>query len=125
MIFRKAGATIYLPRAYWSCGLFGSRRDAALLFGGLVRMIAMIAFIPVLYVFVFAYTDRAEASIGLVAGLLHGLLAGMLLPLVARRCAGAKPPGLLGWNLGRATPVVLLLVHAVYGSLLGYIYVNG
>ena len=125
MILRKVGATRYLPRAYWSCALFGSSSSAALLFAGLLRMLAMIAAFPLIYAYVFAYTGRAEAVIGLIAGAIHGLAAGVALPIAARRCAGAKPPGLLGWNLGRATPAVLVLVHAVYGTLLGYIYVNG
>ena len=125
MALRRLGVTRYLPRAYWSCALFGSTRDSALLLGGLLRSIAMIAVIPFLYAFAFTYADRAEALVGLCFGLVHGLLAGLLLPLAARRCGGALPPGLLGWNLGRATPLVLLFVHAVYGTLLGYIYVNG
>jgi hypothetical protein len=125
MALRQAGFTRYLPRAYWSCALFGSTRDAALLFAGLVRSLAMIAIIPFLYALAFSYAERAEAIVGLIFGLVHGLVAGLLLPLAAARCKGALPPGVLGWSLGRATPVVLLLVHAVYGALLGYIYVNG
>lgn len=122
---RRIGATRYLPRAYWSCALFGSTSDAALLSAGLLRSVMMIAALPFLYALVFAYAERAEALVGLTAGLIHGALAGLALPLAARRCSGALPPGPMGWNLGRATPFVLLLVHAVYGTLLGYIYVNG
>lgn len=125
MMLRQLGATRYLPRAYWSCALFGSVRDSALLVSGLLRMIAMIALVPVIYAIVFAYLGRAEALSGAIVGALHGLLAGIILPFAARRCSGANPPGPLGWNLGRATPIVLLLVHAVYGTVLGYIYVNG
>ena len=125
MALRRAGVTRYLPRAYWSCALFGSTRDTALVFAGLLRSLAMIAVVPFLYALAFSYADRAEALVGLFFGLGHGLLAGLLLPLAARRCRGAVPPGILGWNLGRATPFALLLVHAVYGALLGYIYVNG
>lgn len=125
MILRQFGATRYLPRAYWSCALFGSVRDGALVVSGLLRMIAMIALFPVIYAIIFAYVGHAEALTGAIAGGIHGLLAGVILAFAARRCSGAKPPGPLGWNLGRATPFVLLLVHAVYGTLLGYIYVNG
>ena len=125
MIFRTLNATRYLPRAYWSCALFATASDSALVFAGLLRMVVMIAVIPIIYVAIFAYTGQAEAVMGLMVGAAHGLLAGLTLPLAARRCSGAKAPGLLGWNLGRATPLVLLLVHATYGTLLGYIYVNG
>ena len=125
MVLRSMGATLYLPRAYWSCGLFAGTGNASLIFAGLLRMIAMITVIPFIYAAVFVYTGRAEAIVGLMIGLAHGMLAGMMLPLAARRCTGAKAPGVLGWNLGRATPFVLLFVHAVYGSVIGYIYVNG
>jgi hypothetical protein len=125
MALRRVGATRFLPRAYWSCALFGSTRDSALVAAGLVRSLTMIAVIPFIYAFAFAYVERAEALTGLVFGLVHGLVAGLALPFAARRCAGALPPGVMGWNLGRLTPLVLLLVHAVYGTLLGYIYVNG
>lgn len=125
MIFRKLGATIYLPRAYWSCALFGGTGDFALIAAGLLRLLAFIVLFPALYAFIFEYTGRAEALIGALIGAGHAVLAGAFLPLAARRCRGAKPPGLFGWNLGRATPLVLLVVHALYGTLLGYIYVNG
>jgi hypothetical protein len=124
MLFRKAGATRYLPRAYWSCVLFGSGSDASLIFAGLFRMIVMIALFPLIYAIVFQEAGKAEALTGLMAGLVHGAFAGLVLPLAAKRC-GAKSPGIMGWNLGRATPLILLIVHGVYGAVLGYIYVNG
>ena len=125
MLLRSMGATLYLPRAYWSCALFASTGNASLIFAGMLRMVIMIAVIPFIYAAVFVYTGRAEAIVGLMIGLTHGLIAGLMLPLAARRCAGAKAPGVLGWNLGRATPFILLFVHAVYGSVIGYIYVSG
>lgn len=124
MLFRKAGTTRYLPRAYWSCTLFRSTSDASLLAAGLLRMVAMIVVFPAVYALIFSQTGRAEVVMGSIIGLAHGFLASFLLPFAARRC-GANPPGFMGWNLGRATPAILLLVHSVYGALLGYIYVNG
>jgi hypothetical protein len=124
MILRSSGATRYLPRAYWACALFAGTGNASLILAGLLRMIAMIAFFPFIYAAIFVYLGRAEAIVGMMIGLVHGLLAGLMIPIAARRC-GANPPGLLGWNLGRMTPLILLFVHAVYGSLIGYIYVNG
>jgi len=123
MVLRKLNATLYLPRAYWSCAITGGVSNAALVFAGFLRMIAMVAVIPVAYAITFAYLGRAEVLMGLMIGAIHGLLAGILLPLAARLCAGARPPGLLGWRLGRATPLVMVFVHAVYGAALGYVYV--
>jgi len=123
MLFRKLNATRYLPRAYWSCLLLGGVSDAALVLGGLIRVIAMVAVFPFIYAYIFRQIGRAEVLPGLVIGAAHGLLAGIALPLAARRCKGAKPPGLLGWRLGRPTPLVMLFVHAAYGALLGWIYV--
>lgn len=123
MVLRKLNATRYLPRAYWSCAIMGGVSDAALVFAGFIRMLAMVAIFPIVYAVAFAYLGRAEALIGLIIGAIHGTLAGILLPLAARRCAGASPPGLLGWRLGHATPLVMVFVHAVYGAALGFVYV--
>jgi hypothetical protein len=123
MLLRRVGATRYLPRAYWSCALFGSAGDASLAFAGLLRMLALIAAFPIAYAFAFNTLGRAEALVGAIAGAVHGLLAGLALQLAARRCSGAIAPGFMGWNLGRLTPIVMILVHAVYGAALGYVYV--
>lgn len=123
MVLRKLGATRYLPRAYWSCAVTGGVGDIALLFAGLLRAVAMVAVLPFVYALIFRYLGRAEVLPGTMIGLVHGAVAGLLLPLAAKRCKGAKAPGLLGWRLGRPTPFVLLVVHAVYGALIGWIYV--
>ena len=124
MALRQVGATLYLPRAYWSCALFGRTGNVALALAGLVRMVALVAVFPIAYAVAFAWVGRAEALVGLIGGLSHGLIAGLLLPLAAARCAGARAPGIMGWNLGRATPLVLLFVHAFYGAVLAYVYVT-
>ena len=123
MLMRQLGVTRYLPRAYWSCAITGGVSDAALLLAGLVRAGAMIIIFPMLYAVLFARFADADLVSGAALGLAHGFLAGFALPLAARRCGGAHPPGLLGWRLGRATPLVILFVHAAYGALLGYVYV--
>ena len=125
MLLRSLGATRYLPRAYWSCALFAGTGNASLVLAGLIRMMAMVALFPFVYAAIFVYTGRAEALVGLLIGLAHGFLAGLMLPLAARRCPTAHAPGLLGYNLGKLTPLILLFVHGVYGSLIGYIYVHG
>ena len=123
MLLRKLEVTKYLPRAYWSCGLFGATGNGALVFAGLLRMTLMITGFPVIYALIFTRLHDASALNGALIGLAHGFVAGAVLPLAARRCGGAMAPGLLGWRLGKATPVVLLAVHALYGAVLGYVYV--
>jgi hypothetical protein len=85
------------------------------------------------YAAVFAELDRATWWLGGLLGLLHGLVALAvivpLLPGVHPRMASARaglssgpalePPGLLGLNYGRETPVVTLTAHLVYGVALG------
>jgi hypothetical protein len=72
--------------------------------------------------------------LGAVFGLVHGLFAAtalvnVLLPAVHPRmatpltAAGAtpviEPPGFLMLNYGRSTPVVTLLAHIAYGTIVG------
>lgn len=85
------------------------------------------------YAVVFALLDRATWWAGALLGTLHGAVALLvivpLLPGVhphmaserAGLSAGAalEPPGLLGLNYGRETPVVTMLAHVAYGTALG------
>jgi hypothetical protein len=72
--------------------------------------------------------------LGAVFGLVHGLfvasaLVNVVLPVVhprmatARSAAGStpllEPPGFLMLNYGRSTPVVTLLAHVAYGTIVG------
>jgi hypothetical protein len=68
---------------------------------------------------------NAELPMGAIVGSIHAILVGLALPVVARRegCTQAPTPGLLGWRLGPATPLIILLVYALYGATLGYVYV--
>jgi len=81
----------------------------------------------------FALIGRATWWIGALFGLLHGLAALMvivpLLPGVHPRMASERtgpelhavlePPGPLGLNYGRQTPLFTLAAHVAYGALLG------
>jgi hypothetical protein len=33
-----------------------------------------------------------------------------------------EPPGFLSMNYGRATPIITILAHAIYGAILGAFY---
>jgi hypothetical protein len=125
VFFRLLGVTRYSPRLYWACGLFGSVRGGAMFAGRIARAIALGIAAPLVYAITFEVIGNAELPLGSALGIIHGILVGIILPLVARRdnCAKAPAPGLFGWRLGAATPLVLLFVYATYGAALGYVYV--
>ena len=86
-----------------------------------------------LYFLFFASIDRANWWLGALLGCLHGvfLLVGALhlLPYAHPRMASEydgpqrtyilEPPGFLGLNYGRATPITTILAQSVYGATLG------
>jgi hypothetical protein len=85
------------------------------------------------YAAVFAATDEATWWSGAVLGALHGAVALMVIvpllpgvhPRMASERAGPRsgaalePPGLLGLNYGRETPVVTMVAHVTFGMALG------
>lgn len=88
------------------------------------------------YALVFEALGRATWWLGAGAGLIHGLfvlVAGVaLLPAMHPRMASEnqgptptrqlQPPGFLALNYGRATPLVTLVAHIIYGGILGAFY---
>src|SRR5918994_6524020 len=86
------------------------------------------------YYLVFAAIDEASWWLGALLGVLHALFAGtalvnLLLPLVHPRMATPftaanvspllEPPGFLLLNYGYSTPVVMVVVHLLYGAIVG------
>lgn len=125
VFLRVAGATRFAPRSYWACALFGGLRGAAMLGGRIARALGMSVIAPFVYAFIFELVGNAELTLGAILGVAHGVLVGITLPVISRRasCAKAPNPGLFGWRLGAATPLLLLLVYALYGATLGWAYV--
>jgi hypothetical protein len=125
VLLRVVGITRFSPRDYWACGLFGSLRGAAMFGGRVVRALTLSIIIPFFYALIFEILGNAELPAGAMLGLVHGALVGTTLPVIAARtgCARAPAPGLFGWRLGAATPLVVLLAYALYGATLGYGYV--
>lgn len=125
VLLRVVGLTRYSPRMYWACGMFGSVRGAALFAGRAVRGVALTLCFPLIYAAVFELVGNAELTFGAILGLLHAALVGVSLPLIARRagCTKAPAPGLFGWRLGAATPLLMLFIYALYGATLGWVYV--
>jgi hypothetical protein len=86
------------------------------------------------YYAVFAAIDSSGWLLGSLFGLIHGLFAGsalvnILLPVVHPRMgsdlsdAGStpllEPPGFMMLNYGAGTPIVTMIVHIVYGAIVG------
>ena len=85
------------------------------------------------YAAAFAALGEASWWAGALLGVLHGLVALLVIvpllpgvhPNMASERAGLEhgaalePPGLLGLNYGRETPVVTILAHLAYGIALG------
>lgn len=112
--------------------IFVEDPDRARVVGSLMHLVNG-QFFALFYASGFSLLDQANIWLGGLFGLLHGVAALTLiipvLPGVHSRMASDRqvpkgdvvlePPGLLGLNFGRATALVTLGAHAVYGGLLG------
>jgi hypothetical protein len=91
------------------------------------------------YAAAFSRLDRATWWLGGLFGALHVAVAlTVLVPLLTavnpriasdragpRTTAVLEPPGLLGLNYGRQTPIVAVVAHLVYGIALGVLLTPG
>jgi hypothetical protein len=112
--------------------LFTSNRNVAVIVGFVAYTIGGWLF-TLLYFLFFASVGVATWWLGAVLGFLHGIFlvvcALPLLPYAHPRMATEhdgpghayilEPPGFLGLNYGRRTPVTTLLAQTVYGLMLG------
>jgi hypothetical protein len=85
-----------------------------------------------IYAFLFQALESASWVTGLIVGVVHGAVVGIM----ARPMMGAihprmmpaaegfqlDPPGIMGVNYGRGTPLGLLMGHAVYGVVVALVY---
>lgn len=112
--------------------LFTGNRNRAMVVGFIAYVIGGWLF-AMLYFLFFLSIDRATAGLGTLLGFLHGLfLLVCALPLLPyahprmaseydgpRECYLLEPPGFLGLNYGRRTPLTTLLGQTIYGTTLG------
>lgn len=110
-------------------------RDRAMLWGTLVHMFNGWIFSS-LYALVFEALQRTGWWLGALMGLVQGLfvlaVVMSLIPAVHPRMVSEyvgpspnrrlQPPGFMALHYGRRTPVVLLLAHALFGTILGTFY---
>lgn len=115
--------------------LVTGNRDRALALGLLLQILVgwALAFI---YALIFEGLGHAGIGTGALIGLVHALfllfVVAPWLPAVHPRMASdyegptsrrvLEPPGFLGLHYGRATPLVTLVAHLLYGMLLGGLY---
>lgn len=112
---------------------FTSDRVRAKALGYILHFLVGLAF-ALIYYAVFVAIGRSGWWLGATFGLAHGVFAGTalvgtLLPLVHPRMgtrstaapsvALLEPPGFLMLNYGTQTPLVALLAHMAYGTLVG------
>lgn len=115
--------------------MFTPDRKRAEIVGFILHLLNGWAFAFV-YALIFERWSRSGLLLGSGLGLVHGVVVLVaLLPLVPEvhpRMAteehgpdptrALEPPGLLGLNYGRRTPVLTLVGHVVYGAILGGFY---
>ncbi len=110
-----------------------SHRDRAKAIGWALQTALGLVF-SVVYWAIFEAIGVSGWGIGAALGLLHGIITGtilvnVLLPAVHPRMGSAstaagsspllEPPGFLLLNYGTATPVVTVLAHVAYGTIVG------
>jgi hypothetical protein len=91
-------------------------------------------FFAFVYLGVFAAIGHSGWALGALFGLLHGLFAGsalvsVLLPVIHPRMGTPvssaadrpllEPPGFMMLNYGQRTPLVTLVAHVAYGTIVG------
>jgi hypothetical protein len=115
--------------------MFSGNRDRAMVLGLLVHIVGGWLFACV-YAFAFESWHHAGLLLGAAAGLLHGFVVLVALapvlpsfhPRMASELRGPEPtralepPGFMGFNYGRRTPLLTLAAHVVYGGILGAFY---
>lgn len=111
------------------------RRQRAMIYGLVVHSLVGLG-AAMFYALVFEQLGSARWWSGLILGAIHGLailtVFLQVLPYVHPRMASRhqgptptrqlEPPGFLGLNYGRGTPIVTWFAHLVYGLILGAFY---
>lgn len=110
--------------------MFGPKGSGvATLFGWVAHLMSGIIF-GIIYGAIFALI-RIDISLwlyGAVIGLIHGLVVGgMVMPMMGSihpriRDGSLEAPGTFGSNLGKATPMGLIVMHIIFGLVLGGTY---
>jgi uncharacterized membrane protein YagU involved in acid resistance len=115
---------------------FTPKREKARIYGFVIHLFNGLIF-SILYVLIFETRHLATWWFGALLGLAHALFVltvGMsLMPGLHPRMASEQhgpnanrqlePPGFMALNYGIQTPVSVFIAHAVFGAILGALYV--
>jgi hypothetical protein len=115
--------------------LFTPNRNKATFYGFIAHLIIGLIF-GFLYVAVFYASGISTWWFGMLSGFIHGLFvlsAGLqiitaLHPRMANPYQGPtptkqlQPPGFFALNYGHGTPVVTIIAHMMYGTILAFFY---
>jgi uncharacterized membrane protein YagU involved in acid resistance len=118
--------------------IFTANRHYAQIIGYLLQFAIALLF-SFFYALIFQSLGLATWWLGGLMGLLHGLMMLVillpLLPHIHPRMASEfdgpdptrmlEPPGFMGLNYGRRTPIITLLAHLLFGLILGVFYQVG
>jgi hypothetical protein len=115
--------------------MFTPDRDRAKVIGYIVHLFNGWIF-AIVYALFFENVHKATwwfgASLGVMQGIIVAVVLLPLLPGIHPRMVSdsrgpeptrlLEPPGFLAVNYGRMTPVVIIVIHAIYGAILGGFY---
>lgn len=142
IVMRRSGQT-EMDMVLMQGAMFTDDQRRARVLGAVLHLVLMAGLVfGTVYAGLFTLLTVASDNawwVGALLGVGHGLLAGMVMVLMPRMhprmergpaaepTAGAlllKSPGLFARNYGAATPVGLVLAHALYGSVIGIVYAS-
>jgi uncharacterized membrane protein YagU involved in acid resistance len=106
----------------------GPRSGAVTIFG-LVAHVMMGVVFAIIYVLLFNLFGIAPSwQRGAIFGAVHGVLAGLafgMMPALHPRMGDGEElptPGLFGRNLGAVVPIAIIVLHVVFGMVVGGVY---
>lgn len=139
-----AGMTNMPPMPLIQGAMFTDDPDRAKKIGMFTHVIVMGTVVfGIIYAALFTWLGTAGWLTGLIIGVIHGVVAGMFMKMMGQAHPRMAPvanftgsetwrsdaqglqiqkPGLFAKNYGSATPVGLLMGHAVFGLVVGAVY---
>jgi hypothetical protein len=129
-LLRSLGVTRFSPGLQLGSIVFREpRHPGAETLGFILLLVLGSLVLPPIYAAIFEISRGASMRTGLAAGVAQGALTAAALPLLgmisAAVRAGVVPrPGPFGVHWGRATALVVVAGHALYGAVLGAILAN-